>query len=102
MTGCARSSHTSAAGERESEHALADPGAPAPFGGAPKEEFNRLWARWSSHQNFPDTDEDEAAGWKAYVAIVPGEVSPGELYSRAEAHIAGVKANGLKVGRLWN
>jgi hypothetical protein len=97
----AADAHTSAAGERESEHTLADPGAPAPGGGARKEEFDRLWALWSSHRNFPDSDEDEARGWEAYVAIVPHEADPGEIYSRAEAHIAGVKANGLKVGDLY-
>jgi len=92
-------------GEREHSHSLADtPGAPAPDGGALeglKKHFDALWADWSSHRNFPDTDGDEAAGWKAYVAIVPGEVSPDEIDSRAQAHIAGVKANGLKVGDLW-
>ena len=81
--------------------------APAPVGGAPEESkeavdgFSDLWALWSSHRNFPDTDEDAALGWKAYIAIVPGEVSRSELHSRAGAHIAGVKANGLKVGDLW-
>ena len=66
-----------------------------------KARFDGLWSHWFSHRNFPDTDEDEARAWKAYVAIVPGEVSPGELDSRAEAHIAGLRANGLKVGDLW-
>jgi hypothetical protein len=88
-------------GERYGSRALTDPGALRLEGSAPKEEFDKLWSLWSSHRNFPDTDDDEARGREAYVAIVPGEVSPGELHSHAEAHIAGVKANSLKVGDLW-
>ena len=96
--------------ERARKQTLADtPGAPAPDGARPLEgevilpgdRFARLWLLWSPHRNVPDTDEDEARAWKAYVAIVPGEASADELYARAEAHIAGVKANGLKVGDLW-
>ena len=90
--------------ERRSRSLAVIPGAPAPYGGALeglKERFAALWALWDSHRNFPDTDEDEAKAWQAYVAIVPHEVDPGELHPRAEAHIAGLKVNGLKVGDLW-
>ena len=72
---------TSAAGERERELALADPGALA-VGGAREDKFAELLSIWKRHPHGP---EDEAAAWKAFVAECskgdPDEISDAILAS---------------------